>query len=117
MLLSMAHALPSPLGRRFPSCHVGEGFQTWRRFTASSNPRLMTDALLIRIADVIERLAPPAPHADPAYVWRDHGLAEAWAYAPLPPRPLARMRPRLAARRTWKCACVPLRNREDIWQE
>jgi len=78
----------------------------------------MTDALLIRIADVIERLAPPpAPHADPAYVWRDHGLAEAWAFAPLPPRPLARMRPRLAARRTWKCACVPLRNREDIWQE
>lgn len=50
----------------------------------------MTDpALLARIADALERLAPPpAPHADPAahtaYVWRDGGLAEARAFAPLP---------------------------------
>jgi len=74
---------------------VGEAFQTWRRFTASSNPRLITDALLIRSADALERLAlPPAPHADAAYVWRDHGLAEARAFAPPP------MRRRLAARRT-----------------
>jgi len=55
----------------------------------------MTDALLIRSADALERLAlPPAPHADAAYVWRDHGLAEARAFAPPP------MRRRLAARRT-----------------
>ncbi|MBD3759799.1 ATP-binding protein [Rhizorhabdus sp.] len=50
----------------------------------------MTDpALLARIADALDRLAPPpAPHADPAahpaYVWRDHGLSEARAFAPLP---------------------------------
>lgn len=50
----------------------------------------MTDtALLARIADALDRLAPPpAPHADPAahpaYVWRDHGLAETRAFAPLP---------------------------------
>lgn len=50
----------------------------------------MTDPdILARIADALERLAPPpAPHADPsahaAYVWRDHGLAEARAFAPLP---------------------------------
>lgn len=50
----------------------------------------MTDpALLARIADALERLAPPpAPHADPAahpaYVWRDHGLSETRAFAPLP---------------------------------
>ena len=45
--------------------------------------------ILSRIADALERLAPPpAPHADPAahpaYVWRDGGLAEARAFAPLP---------------------------------
>jgi uncharacterized protein len=50
----------------------------------------MTDpATLARIADALERLAPPpAPHADPAahpaYVWRDHGLAATRAFAPLP---------------------------------
>ena len=50
----------------------------------------MTDPeILARIADALERLAPPpAPHADPAahpaYVWRDGGLAEARAFAPLP---------------------------------
>lgn len=50
----------------------------------------MTDpALLARIADALDRLAPPpAPHADPAahpaYVWRDHGLSETRAFAPLP---------------------------------
>ena len=50
----------------------------------------MTDpATLARIADALDRIAPPpAPHADPAahaaYVWRDGGLAEARAFAPLP---------------------------------
>ena len=50
----------------------------------------MTDPdILARIADALERLAPPPPpHADPlahpAYVWRDGGLAEARAFAPLP---------------------------------
>lgn len=50
----------------------------------------MTDpTILARIADALERLAPPpAPHADPAahpaYVWRDHGLAATRAFAPLP---------------------------------
>jgi predicted AAA+ superfamily ATPase len=50
----------------------------------------MTDPdTLRRIADALERLAPPpAPHADPAahpaYVWRDHGLAQARSFAPLP---------------------------------
>ncbi|RYD92770.1 MAG: DUF815 domain-containing protein, partial [Sphingomonadales bacterium] len=50
----------------------------------------MTDPqTLARIADALERLAPPpAPHADPAahpaYVWRDGGLAEARAFSPLP---------------------------------
>jgi predicted AAA+ superfamily ATPase len=50
----------------------------------------MTDPdILARIADALERLAPPpAPHADPAahaaYVWRDGGLAEARAFKPLP---------------------------------
>jgi predicted AAA+ superfamily ATPase len=50
----------------------------------------MTDPdILARIAAALERLAPPpAPHADPAahaaYVWRDGGLAEARAFAPLP---------------------------------
>lgn len=48
----------------------------------------MTDALLARIADALDRIAPPpAPHADPAahpaYVWRDGGLAEARAFSPL----------------------------------
>ncbi|ARR53222.1 ATPase [Rhizorhabdus wittichii DC-6] len=50
----------------------------------------MTDpAILARIADALERIAPPpAPHADPAahpaYVWRDHGLAAARVFSPLP---------------------------------
>ena len=50
----------------------------------------LTDpATLARIADALDRIAPPpAPHADPAahaaYVWRDGGLAEARAFAPLP---------------------------------
>jgi predicted AAA+ superfamily ATPase len=49
----------------------------------------MTVDTLARIADALERLAPPpAPHADPAahpaYVWRDGGLAAARAFAPLP---------------------------------
>ncbi len=49
----------------------------------------MTDPqILTRIADALDRIAPPpAPHADPAahpaYVWRDGGLAEARAFAPL----------------------------------
>jgi len=50
----------------------------------------MTDAaILARIADALDRLAPPPPpHADPAahaaYVWRDGGLAEARSFKPLP---------------------------------
>jgi len=49
----------------------------------------MTDDLLARIADALDRIAPPpAPHADPAahpaYVWRDGGLAATRAFAPLP---------------------------------
>jgi len=49
----------------------------------------MTDDILARIADALDRIAPPpAPHADPAahaaYVWRDGGLADARAFAPLP---------------------------------
>jgi predicted AAA+ superfamily ATPase len=49
----------------------------------------MTEDSLARIAAALERIAPPlAPHADPllhpAYVWRDGGLAEARAFAPLP---------------------------------
>lgn len=49
----------------------------------------MTDELLARIADALDRIAPPpAPHADPAahpaYVWRDGGLAATRAFAPLP---------------------------------
>jgi len=50
----------------------------------------MTDKdLLGRIADALERIAPPpAPHADPAahpaYVWRDNGLAAARSFVPLP---------------------------------
>jgi len=52
-------------------------------------PNMTDAALLARIADALDRLAPPpAPHADPAahpaYVWRDHGLAETRAFAPLP---------------------------------
>ncbi len=48
----------------------------------------MTDALT-RIADALDRLAPPPPPpanlaAHPAYVWRGHGLAAARAFAPLP---------------------------------
>ncbi len=48
----------------------------------------MTDPIA-RIADALERLAPPpAPPADlaahPAYVWRGHALAPARAFAPLP---------------------------------
>lgn len=48
----------------------------------------MTDPL-IRIAEALERLAPPpAPPADPlahpAYVWRGHSLSAARAFAPLP---------------------------------
>ncbi len=45
--------------------------------------------LLARIADALERIAPPPPVAadplgHPAYVWRDGGLAAARAFAPLP---------------------------------
>ncbi|WP_448663202.1 ATP-binding protein [Sphingomonas sp. CJ20] len=48
----------------------------------------MTDALS-RIADALDRLAPPPPPAadplaHPAYVWRGHGLTAARAFAPLP---------------------------------
>ena len=48
----------------------------------------MTDALS-RIADALDRLAPPAaPPADlqahPAYVWRGRGIAPARAFTPLP---------------------------------
>ncbi len=68
-----------PLGQLSLECHRGD------RYLAP-----MTDPdTLRRIADALERLAPPpAPHADPAahaaYVWRDHGLAAARAFAPLP---------------------------------
>ncbi|WP_404336430.1 ATP-binding protein [Sphingomonas sp. MMS12-HWE2-04] len=53
----------------------------------------MTDALS-RIADALERLAPPPappadPRAHPAYVWRGNSLAAARAFDPLP---LARLR-------------------------
>jgi predicted AAA+ superfamily ATPase len=49
----------------------------------------MTEALLSRIADALDRLAPPPtppadPRAHPAYVWRGHSLAAARAFAPLP---------------------------------
>lgn len=49
----------------------------------------MTQDPLTRIAEALERLAPPpAPPADPlahpAYVWRGHALAAARAFAPLP---------------------------------
>jgi predicted AAA+ superfamily ATPase len=49
----------------------------------------MTQDPLARIADALDRLAPPpAPAADPlahpAYVWRGHSLAPARAFAPLP---------------------------------
>jgi len=48
----------------------------------------MTDPL-IRIADALDRLAPPpAPPADlnayPAYIWRGHGITAARAFQPLP---------------------------------
>lgn len=48
----------------------------------------MTDALS-RIADALDRLAPPRPPAadplaHPAYVWRGRSLAAARAFAPLP---------------------------------
>ena len=49
----------------------------------------MTDDILLRIADALDRLAPPPPpvpdlleHA--AYVWRDGALVPARAFAPLP---------------------------------
>jgi len=47
------------------------------------------DALLARIADALDRLAPPPPPsahpgAHPAYVWRDGALVAARAFAPLP---------------------------------
>jgi uncharacterized protein len=49
----------------------------------------MTDLLLARIADALDRLAPPPPppadlHGHPAYVWRGDALAPARAFAPLP---------------------------------
>ena len=49
----------------------------------------MTDALLARIADALERLAPPPPPAadpmaHPAYLWRGDALEAARAFAPLP---------------------------------
>ena len=48
----------------------------------------MTDPI-DRIAAALERIAPPAPAAadplaNPAYVWRDGGLAAARSFAPLP---------------------------------
>jgi uncharacterized protein len=48
----------------------------------------MTDPLA-RIADALERLAPPPPlpadlHAHPAYIWRGNALVAARAFAPLP---------------------------------
>lgn len=44
---------------------------------------------LVRIAEALERLAPPPlpaadPLAHPAYVWRGHALTEARAFMPLP---------------------------------
>jgi len=50
----------------------------------------MTDeTLLSRIADALDRLAPPLPKSDdpmtaPAYLWRGQGLAATRAFAPLP---------------------------------
>ncbi|MEP9358470.1 DUF815 domain-containing protein [Sphingomonas sp. KR3-1] len=49
----------------------------------------MTDQLLARIADALDRLAPPPPPpadlaAHRAYVWRGHGLAPARVFDPLP---------------------------------
>lgn len=57
----------------------------------------MTDPM-IRIAEALERLAPPpAPPADPlahpAYVWRGHSLAAARAFVPLPLEMLRGMEP------------------------
>ncbi|NNC72150.1 MAG: ATP-binding protein [Sphingomonadaceae bacterium] len=49
----------------------------------------MSDDTLSRIADALERLAPPAhdpadPAAHPAYVWRGDALSPAGTFAPLP---------------------------------
>jgi len=54
------------------------------------NDRIDLESSARRIADALERLAPPpAPHADPAahpaYVWRDGGLEPTRVFAPLPP--------------------------------
>lgn len=62
----------------------------------------MTDALLIRIADALERLAPPPPAsadplAAPAYVWREAALVAARAFAPLPLALLEGIEPQKAA--------------------
>jgi len=48
----------------------------------------MNDALLARIADALDRIAPPPPTsadplAHPAYIWRDGTLQAARAFAPL----------------------------------
>lgn len=49
----------------------------------------MEQQFLSRIADALERIAPPPPPsadplAHPAYVWRGHGLGAARGFAPLP---------------------------------
>ena len=49
----------------------------------------MSQELLARIADALDRLAPPPPPsadplAHPAYVWRDGALLAARAFAPMP---------------------------------
>ena len=49
----------------------------------------MNEEILARIADALDRLAPPPPppadlEAHPAYVWRGHGLAPARVFDPLP---------------------------------
>ena len=49
----------------------------------------MTDALLARIADALERLSPPPlapadPLAHPAYLWRNGALVAARGFAPMP---------------------------------
>ncbi|WCT74705.1 ATP-binding protein [Sphingomonas naphthae] len=60
------------------------------------------DTILARIADALERLAPPAPPAadplaHPAYLWRGQALAAARAFSPLPLDRLSGIDPQKAA--------------------